>query len=226
MTYRPRAGTLAAKLLAHFQQHPDASLTVKDITERFMALGDCRNVHEQLMLACDFELLEWHERKGKDGVYRLGSQTVAPIPEDPPLKPNRPPEAPTGAAELCKVLPFQRPRRTDTPTMPHAAEQTFAGGAMVLDAVTRFGRGSQKPSAIRLFGAVYQGTAVALQLQEHDRTTQYLVGVIGMLCDVVAAGGVVPPALLRPAPGLRLASNEAGPAVEYLPADDTEGGGL
>lgn len=106
MSYRPSPSSLAGRVIDYLTRNPDASLTVSDIVTRFVGFGDMRNVHDQLVTACDFDYLEWHPRKDTGGTYCLGSEQPPPVPADPPLAPSRRREPAAGLAELCSVLPF------------------------------------------------------------------------------------------------------------------------
>lgn len=55
MSYRPTPRSLAGQVIDYLSRNPDASLTVSAIVNRFVGFGDMRNVHDQLVTACDFE---------------------------------------------------------------------------------------------------------------------------------------------------------------------------
>lgn len=106
MSYRPSPSSLAGRVIDYLTRNPDASLTVSDIVTRFVGFGDMRNVHDQLVTACDFDYLEWHPRKDTGGTYCLGSEQPPPLPADLPLPPRCGHETAAGVTELCRVLPF------------------------------------------------------------------------------------------------------------------------
>ena len=103
MSYRPSPSRLAGRVIDYLTRNPDASLTVTAIEVRFIGLGEMRNVHDQLVMACDFGYLEWHPRKGSGGNYCLASGS----PKDEPLTANAYRQTSPGLAELSRVLPFR-----------------------------------------------------------------------------------------------------------------------
>ncbi|MHC3431427.1 hypothetical protein [Delftia lacustris] len=59
MTYRPNPESLAARVLCFLALHPGASLTLADVAAKFVAPEDGRNIHTQLMIACDHDMLTY-----------------------------------------------------------------------------------------------------------------------------------------------------------------------
>lgn len=59
MTYRPNPESLAARVLGFLALHPSASLTLADVAAKFVAPEDGRNIHTQLMIACDHDMLTY-----------------------------------------------------------------------------------------------------------------------------------------------------------------------
>lgn len=103
MSYRPSPTSLAGRVIDYLTRNPDTSLTVSAIKTRFIGVGEMRDVHDQLVTACDFGYLEWHPRKGSGGIYCLGSGS----PQDEPFAANCYRQTPPGLAELSRVLPFR-----------------------------------------------------------------------------------------------------------------------
>lgn len=69
MTYRPNPETLAGRVLGFFALNPDEELTIEDIALKFVEPGDSRNVHTQLMAACDHDMIRYDP---DEDVYRKG----------------------------------------------------------------------------------------------------------------------------------------------------------
>ena len=69
MIYRPNPESLAARVLGFFALNPDEELTLDDIAAKFVDPGDSRNVHSQLMAACDHDMLVYDPQ---DDLYRKG----------------------------------------------------------------------------------------------------------------------------------------------------------
>lgn len=69
MTYRPNPESLAARVLGFFVHNPDEELSLEDITLKFVDPGDSRNVHSQLIAACDHDMLIYTP---EDDTYRKG----------------------------------------------------------------------------------------------------------------------------------------------------------
>ncbi|GEM_PF-7043056 len=103
MSYRPSPSSLAGRVIDYLTRNPSACLTVATIETRFISFGEMRNVHDQLVTACDFGYLEWHPRRGSGGTYCIGSGS----PEDDPLAANCYRQLSPGLAELSRVLPFR-----------------------------------------------------------------------------------------------------------------------
>ncbi len=59
MTYRPNPESLAARVLGFLALHPGASLTLADVAAKFVEPEDGRNIHTQLMIACDHDMLTY-----------------------------------------------------------------------------------------------------------------------------------------------------------------------
>lgn len=59
MTYRPNPESLAARVVGFLALHPSASLTLADVAAKFVEPGDGRNIHTQLMIACDHDMLTY-----------------------------------------------------------------------------------------------------------------------------------------------------------------------
>jgi hypothetical protein len=59
MTYRPNPESLAARVLGFLALHPCASLTLADVAAKFVDPEDGRNIHTQLMIACDHDMLTY-----------------------------------------------------------------------------------------------------------------------------------------------------------------------
>jgi hypothetical protein len=59
MTYRPNPESLAARVLGFLALHPSASLTLADVAAKFVEPEDGRNIHTQLMIACDHDMLTY-----------------------------------------------------------------------------------------------------------------------------------------------------------------------
>lgn len=74
MTYRPNPESLAARVLGFLALHPSASLTLADVAAKFVDPEDGRNIHTQLMIACDHDML----------TYDPGQDTYSKGPVDMP----------------------------------------------------------------------------------------------------------------------------------------------
>lgn len=59
MTYRPNPESLAARVLGFLALHPSASLTLAEVAAKFVEPEDGRNIHTQLMIACDHDMLTY-----------------------------------------------------------------------------------------------------------------------------------------------------------------------
>lgn len=59
MTYRPNPESLAARVMGYLALHPGASLTLAEVAAKFVAPEDGRNIHTQLMIACDHDMLTY-----------------------------------------------------------------------------------------------------------------------------------------------------------------------
>ncbi|WP_416820276.1 hypothetical protein [Delftia tsuruhatensis] len=59
MTYRPNPESLAARVLCYLALHPGASLTLAEVAAKFVEPEDGRNIHTQLMIACDHDMLTY-----------------------------------------------------------------------------------------------------------------------------------------------------------------------
>lgn len=59
MTYRPNPESLAARVLGYLALHPSASLTLAEVAAKFVEPEDGRNIHTQLMIACDHDMLTY-----------------------------------------------------------------------------------------------------------------------------------------------------------------------
>lgn len=129
MTYRPAPSSLAARVIDYLTRHPDRSLSVAEILSRFVGLADMRNVHDQLVTACDFDYLHWNHRKDTEGTYCLGPEKPPPLPEDRPLPPRRVRATAPGVAELCTVLPFGEYPGQDGPAFVRLPADDTEGGA-------------------------------------------------------------------------------------------------
>ncbi len=129
MTYRPAPSSLAARVIDYLTRNPDQALSVGEIVSRFVGLADMRNVHDQLVTACDFDYLEWHPRKDTGGTYCLGPERPPPLPEDRPLPPRRGIGTAPGVAELCTVLPFAACLSQDGPAFARLPADDTEGGA-------------------------------------------------------------------------------------------------
>lgn len=57
MTYRPNPESLAARVMGYLALHPGASLTLAEVAAKFVEPEDGRNIHTQLMIACDHDML-------------------------------------------------------------------------------------------------------------------------------------------------------------------------
>ena len=57
MTYRPNPESLAARVLGYLALRPSASLTLAEVAAKFVEPEDGRNIHTQLMIACDHDML-------------------------------------------------------------------------------------------------------------------------------------------------------------------------
>ena len=57
MTYRPNPESLAARVLGYLALRPGASLTLAEVAAKFVEPEDGRNIHTQLMIACDHDML-------------------------------------------------------------------------------------------------------------------------------------------------------------------------
>lgn len=57
MTYRPNPESLAARVVGYLALHSGASLSLADVAAKFVEPGDVRNIHTQLMMACDHDML-------------------------------------------------------------------------------------------------------------------------------------------------------------------------
>ncbi|CAM3403968.1 hypothetical protein [Paracidovorax anthurii] len=130
MTYRPAPSSLAARVIDYLTRNPEASLTVSEIVSRFVGFADMRNVHDQLVTACDFDYLEWHPRKDTGGTYCLGPERPPPLPEDRPLPPRRSHAPSPGVVELCSVLPFGNRMGYGAPAFCRVPADDTEGGAL------------------------------------------------------------------------------------------------
>lgn len=82
MTYRPNPESLAGRVLGFLTLNPREQLSFEDIVAKFVDPGDHRNVHHQLMAACDHDLLAYDPdeevyRKGKAEPVRTFNVTTA-----------------------------------------------------------------------------------------------------------------------------------------------------
>lgn len=59
MTYRPNPESLAARVVGFLALHPSASLTLAEVAAKFVEPEDGRNIHTQLMIACDHDMLTY-----------------------------------------------------------------------------------------------------------------------------------------------------------------------
>lgn len=59
MTYRPNPESLAARVVGYLALHSGASLSLADVAAKFVEPGDVRNIHTQLMIACDHDMLTY-----------------------------------------------------------------------------------------------------------------------------------------------------------------------
>lgn len=59
MTYRPNPESLAARVLGYLALRPGASLTLAEVAAKFVEPEDGRNIHTQLMIACDHDMLTY-----------------------------------------------------------------------------------------------------------------------------------------------------------------------
>lgn len=57
MTYRPNPESLAARVVGYLALYPSASLTLAEVAAKFVEPEDVRNIHTQLMMACDHDML-------------------------------------------------------------------------------------------------------------------------------------------------------------------------
>lgn len=73
MTYRPPADSLAARVIGFFALNPDEELSLEDIAAKFTEPGDSRNLHTQLMAACDHDYLIYEP---EEDVYRQGPEKM------------------------------------------------------------------------------------------------------------------------------------------------------
>lgn len=90
MTYRPNAESLAGRVIGFFTLNPGEELTLDDIIAKFVDPGDSRNVHTQLMVACDHDMVVYDP---EEDVYRKGPVDMPSLisrdPSEPP-PPKRP----------------------------------------------------------------------------------------------------------------------------------------
>lgn len=105
MTYRPNPDSLAARVLGFFTLNPDEELTIEDIAMKFVEPGDSRNIHTQLMAACDHDMIEFDP---EDDVYRKG-------PVDMPSAFNRAADDETAALLMQQIgsEPARKPKATE-----------------------------------------------------------------------------------------------------------------
>lgn len=59
MSYRPNPESLAARVLCFLALYPSASLTLAEVAAKFVEPEDGRNIHTQLMIACDHDMLTY-----------------------------------------------------------------------------------------------------------------------------------------------------------------------
>lgn len=119
MTYRPNPESLASRVLGFFALNPDEELTLQDIVAKFVEPGDSRNIHGQLMIACDNDMLIYDP---SGDVYRKGPVGLPQVQEraEQPAKPGRPPApAPhptkvvaTAKAQETRAMTTKRPKAT------------------------------------------------------------------------------------------------------------------
>ena len=69
MSYRPNTESLASRVIGFFTLNPDEELSLDDIVSKFVEPGDSRNVHSQLIAACDHDMLVYTP---EDDTYRKG----------------------------------------------------------------------------------------------------------------------------------------------------------
>lgn len=105
MTYRPSPESLAGQVLGFFALNPDEELTLEDIVLKFVHPGDNRNVHTQLMAACDHDMLVYcpEEESYKKGRVALTTNDLTPQPA--PAAP-----ATKRAPAKAKKMPSSKPR--------------------------------------------------------------------------------------------------------------------
>ncbi len=70
-TYRPRPGSLVARVLAFFEHNPEEELTRSDVAVKF-ELG-ITSVSGTLAAAVQAGLLRWEKNDAGRGVYRAGN---------------------------------------------------------------------------------------------------------------------------------------------------------
>lgn len=114
MTYRPNPETLAGRVLGFFALNPDEELTIEDIALKFVEPGDSRNVHTQLMAACDHDMIRYDP---DEDVYRRG-------PMDMPSAFNRSADD-EQAALLVRSIGEDEPKKRG----PKPRKATIAGGS-------------------------------------------------------------------------------------------------
>lgn len=64
MTYRPNPESLAGRVVGWFALNPDRSLSLDNVIEKFVAHGDTRNVHSQLIVALDHDMVQYDPETG------------------------------------------------------------------------------------------------------------------------------------------------------------------
>lgn len=70
MTYRPNPESLAARVLGYLALRPGASLALAEVAAKFVEPEDGRNIHTQLMIACDHDMLTYDP---ENDTYSKGS---------------------------------------------------------------------------------------------------------------------------------------------------------
>lgn len=179
MTFRPSPDSLAAQVLSYFALHPEEVLRVEDIAAKFLNLADSRNVHVQLVAACDHDMLVW-DHGSFGGVYTKGPVDLPSVLPDAPLR-SRPHAVDRESDHLQGLLvPVAEGAKSDPASDPMAR-----GAALVLVSVEQ-ARGAPAGQGHLNLATGLSGRAwEELDLMPPDDRALFISGLITQLCAAV-----------------------------------------
>lgn len=188
MTYRPSPDSLPAQVLSYFALHPEEVLRVEDIAAKFLNPADCRNVHVQLVAACDHDMLVW-DHGSFGGVYTKGPVDLPSVLPDAPLR-SRPHAVDRDSDHLQGLLaPVAEGARSDLTSDPMAR-----GAALVLASVEQARAAPAGQSHLALATGLAGQVWGEIDVAPPDERALFVTGVLAQLCAMVplgAAGGTI-----------------------------------